>query len=179
MSLIRRQVREAIVAALVDETVAEERVYDSRKSPLNESQLDAINVFSEREAVETFEEAPRRFRRTLRFRIEGLCYAATEQLAAAKADDLGHEIEQLLFLDITLGGLLERLDLKEVNLGADTRGEKPAAAFSQGWDAVYFSDAPPDQSAVLEALEEINVRWNLPPLGDPDSATDKVEPPQV
>ncbi len=184
MSSQRKAIRTALVSALIAaNTAAGARVYASRVVDWARIELPAIGVYFEREAVEVFEEAPRRYLHTAELRIECVAQLASvggpnskkvPQLLEDALDDLGDEVLQVLFRDPEVAETCRdsRLIGGEITVSKD--GALHIGAFVQRWEVEFLTEAPapvPD----LDDLEVASVEWDLGPPDEVIEAVDEIQ----
>lgn len=91
MSNRRKEIRNGFVQHLLGKTMAEERVFPNRIRHISEDELPLISVQTGEENVDIFDQAPRRYRRTLEVSVE--CYVKNVEHVDQMLDNLLFEIE--------------------------------------------------------------------------------------
>lgn len=183
MSSQRKAVRTALVSALVAaNTAAAARVYASRVVEWDRVELPAVGVYFEREAVEVFEEAPRRYLHTAELRIECVAQLASaggpnskkvpQQLEDA-LDDLGDQVLQVLFRDPEIAETCRDARLVGGEVAVRKDGALHIGAFIQRWEVEFFTEAPAPVPE-LDDLEGVGVRWDLAPPDEVIEAEDSI-----
>lgn len=136
MTHARTQIRQAVVALLMGNTAAGNRVYSSRVHPLDDPKLPALLVFTPQESMgNPTMQRPRTQQRTLQLMIEG--YVKARGDIDAEADALALEVEQIIAADPTFGGRVKdaMLDTTATQLSGD--GEKPVAVITLTFAVLY------------------------------------------
>lgn len=175
----RQAIREAVVAALLNQTAAGAHVYESRMAPLNKHELPSIIVYTESEAVteDSKSTAPRELDRRLVLAIE-VAVRASEDVDD-DLDDLAVQIEKALHLDPTLGDKVSDLILAstEIELFEESKGR--IGAMKLLYNVRYFTYAPEADDVTLDAFETADIKTNLGNSQHADDqAHDVVEPEQ-
>lgn len=161
MSTKRKQIRAAIVEALVDNTDADDRVYPNRVLPLHETELPAILVKTPSEAVSIYAVAsPIEYERRLQVQIEILADATA--LLDDVLDILGQQVEAALFEQVThtLGELCHDVTLVSCETTLDKEGETQIGSLILTYEVVYHS-VPARSTENLEWLTDVHTRYNL------------------
>lgn len=155
----RQAIREAVVAQLLGETAAEDRVYKSRLTPVRAGALPAISVYTDDETIdpESANSAPRELLRTVTVAIEAV--AKDRENVDDALDDLALEIETAMDADVNLGGTAFDCVLSRIEVGLKAEGDKPHGCIRLEYSVTYHSDlrvsAPPDE------FDTADVRFSL------------------
>lgn len=172
MSAQRKAIRQSLAAILKNAaTAAGDRVFSSRSTPIFESELPAILVYTRSESVELFAESPREYKRTVTVVIEAVAETTGENLDD-QLDDVGQEIEAALAVDHTAGDTVSELTLSGSDLLVDRDGEKYQGAVKLEYQAIYYTCADED-SGDLGNLGTSNIDYDLGP--DPNGAIDATD----
>ena len=177
MSVERLKIRRAFVALLKRQrTTVGENVFDSRSIPNWDEKLPAINVYTLGETVEEYAVSPLEYKRTVTVMVEALASESTEEDCAEKLDVICDEIENILHVDDSLGGLVEAIRLVNIDINFEQGGEKPAGAARMTYNAIYLKAAPETaKDQKLVDLKTVNIDWDVGTATDPDpEATDVV-----
>ncbi|MEQ5770008.1 hypothetical protein NFH98_20770 [Halomonas sp. H33-56] len=174
----RKLIRDKIVERLTGNTDAGLRVYGSRVLPYwngrqgLEAAMPAILVYTLREPVEIFSQAPREYRRTVQVAVQAMVMGEDVD---DPLDDLARQIELCLFDDDTLDGTAAELVLLETEIVFTDEGEREMGAARLAWEATYYDEIEP----VLEDyLATVQAEWDVAhPDGDIE-AVDTITPEQ-
>lgn len=125
----RTKIRKVIIDTLMNQTRAEDRVYDSRIYNLDKYGLPGIIIFSDHEDIiyETIS-FPKTQSRNLRITIES--YEKHIDNIASKIDDLTAHIEKLIINSKALADLTKSCKLESVDINYNGEGEKPVVIAS-------------------------------------------------
>ncbi len=157
----RKDIRDAVVAALTGQTAAGSKVYPTRVRPLAEGGLPCILVYAGSESVEIYQESPREYERLLTLSVEAL----------AKADDglddvldaLALQIEHELMQDHTLGEICGDVVLKGAELTVAGEGDTLIGSCVLTYEIAYYTYAVADQEEpTVSDLETIHAEWDQP-----------------
>lgn len=166
----RREIREAAKAALVNRTIALDRVSSSRKNPLSQNptalggktDLPAIVIYTRTTRSEVFDESPRRYRNVTELVVEAVLELTGE------VDDIDDEVDafeksvvELLLADDTLGGKADDLRLTGSALAISEEGAKLLGAAIISFDASFFSNYPAEGSPDLDNLAHVHTEYSL------------------
>jgi minor tail protein U len=138
MSNRRKEIRDALVDTLIDaDTAAGENVYPNRETPLWDSELPAILVYTIDESAEPRDANGRQYRRTLKITVEAKCEATTS--VDDELDALAVEIEAAINANTSLGGLVYDLTYlnTDLSLTSDTDILRGTATIT--YEAKYIS----------------------------------------
>jgi len=172
----RKLIRDAIVAALVGETVAEDRVRSTRLTPWRKGGLPAISVYAVDEDVDPAKSdaAPRKLHRVVNMTIEGVLAETNEDQLDDALDALAEEIEVAMDADPYLGGVAADSMLLRTDLGTATLGERPHGAVQLIYAVTFQTNVPED--GATEDLETASIKHDLGGTVHPDNqAEDKLE----
>lgn len=141
----RQLIRDQIVALLkAANTAAGTRVYESRRAPLRDWELPALNVLTGEESVdsESRNTAPRELMRQMTLTIEGYVSAPDSGKVDQTMDDLLAQVEIVMHADRFFGGLCMDSLLTGVETGISETGERRIAAVLITYDVTYRTFAP-------------------------------------
>ena len=179
----RKLIRDAIVARLVGNTDAGDRVYSNRATALRV--LPAILVYTQDESSRVFDEGPRTLERTARISIEIAVQFTDEEQLDDRLDAIADQIETLMHADEQLRDgegvpLCSDAVLTGTEMQVVDDGRQPIGAARLTYEVRYYTDAHADEN-LLPGLERVHFEYELPPAegaaDDPDAADD-VELPQ-
>lgn len=184
MSLLRKQIRANIKAALLNQTRAQDRVYANRPEVLSDEQLFGVPAIvietpSERSVEEA--EAPKTLKRTAAVNVHLLLTGAGElndpTIAAIDDDleDFAQEVESKLFAltEAQVGG---ELRYTGDSLNVDEKGRLPAGGMSLNFEVDYYQEIPETAPAPgITELDKVHVDYNLEG-GAAVDASDEVNP---
>lgn len=144
MAHVRRQIREAIAAAVTGLATTGARVFLSRVYPLQSTDLPALIVRAQYEiSAPTTLGLPRLYERTLRIVIDG--YAKATADLDDTLDQICAEVEIALAMPVAaLGDLAKTITLVGTELELTGEGDQPVGRVSLSFDVFYVTaeDAP-------------------------------------
>jgi hypothetical protein len=158
------EIRDAMVATLVNQTVAGARVLASNQQPWRTSQLPAIAVYLLEEETEVGQIAPREYDDTLTVVVEGVVMMVGD--AEAAAWNLAHEIRERLADDRHLGdvyaGTHKAADTtrKRTRVFLDDSAERPVAVAELTYEVLYRGREE-DDPAALSDFEQAGSTFHL------------------
>jgi hypothetical protein len=135
---LRRQIRDAVVAALGGLSTTGSNVFGSRVTPLQDANLPALLVSTPAEDVEIASMGANRTQeRTLQLVIEACVKAASGY--EDTVDQIVKEVEQAFAAAPTLGGLCKYMQLRKIETELSGEGEKPVAVATMTFDVPYYT----------------------------------------
>lgn len=163
----RQAIRDAVVAALRNETAAGDRVYKSRQEPIRSTELPAINVFSVDDTTdeESSSSAPRDLFRTNTLQVVGWVSAASptsgpETFVDDRMDGLALEIETALDADVTFDDTASDSYVTATEFAESAAGERPMGAVVLTLSVKYRTGlrvpAPSEPLNTIDARTSIN-----------------------
>jgi len=173
----RHQIRHAAKAALLNQTIAEDRVEATRKVPWRPSELPALAIYTLEETVApaSVETAPRELERRLQLALEG---AVRVDAAVDDAlDAFAVEIERAIHADDTLGGTASDAVLEGTEvLGPFADGDQLVAVIRLTYGVTYYTYAPEAGDDDLDDFKTADVHYDLKGEQEPaNQAEDLVE----
>lgn len=177
----RKLIRDAVIATLkAGSTAAGQRVFGNRARMILKNELPAILVYTRNEPVEISAESPREFKRSLALSIELIASADDEDTLDDVLDDLAEEVENLLFVDETQGGVATDTILGETEIETAADGEKPVGMAKITLTLPYFQRLPADLTGDLDAFETAHTEMDPAPADAVAHANseDDIELPQ-
>jgi hypothetical protein len=158
----RQLIRNAVVAALLQKTAAEDRVIADRNSPWqSKKQLPAISVYTLQEDVEKFNaSADQHLKRTIALAVQATVVDDEETVDDA-LDALALEIETAMHADETFGDAADESILRGVRLEFPQPTAFPVGVLLMVYSVTYYSDAPDTRDLVLDDFKTADIRTNL------------------
>ncbi len=170
----RTLVRNAVVAQLMGETAAEDRVTKSRIEPNAQAQLPAISVYSNDETSKDGESSPRELERKVDVEVVGWVRAATGESIDDVLDDLALEIETAMDSDRYLGATAGDSVLVSTKVGLANTGDRPMGAVVMTYRVTYRSDLRVDDASDVFDTASVNFSLGSAQATD-DQASDLLE----
>lgn len=163
----RKQIRDAIVTALLTKTGAGTRVYPNRVRPWRAKNLPAIGVYTKSEEANHHDSAPRAYERRALVVVE----------IVADADDHLDDVldlqallvETILLADPTMGGVADDLVLSDSSLDFLEKGDTLQGCCAITFEATYWTEQP---EPTLDDFETANVEWDV---ATPDGQIEAVD----
>jgi hypothetical protein len=174
----RQSIREAIKTALVNQTDAGARVYESRMAPLRKGGLPAIIVYTVSESVEESSRhtAPRILDRHVQVAVEVATKASDN--VDDLLDDLAVQIEKALDKDPTLGNKANDVFLTSTEIELFEEQSERIGAMKMVYDVWYSTNAPDASDIVLDDFDKADVKYDLGGTQeDTNQANDRVNLP--
>jgi len=158
MSTKRKNIRQAIKAALIGNTDAGTRIYTSRVKPIWEDERPLILVYSRTENVTEFAVAPREYDRVLELSIEIVIDGADD--IDDDLDIVGQQVEAVMFEDDTWGGLASDTQLKGMSMQIEKDGKQLIGSLILNYEVTYHTKAVNDPNT-LEWLNRVDVEYDI------------------
>lgn len=172
----RQLIREAVKAALLNQTAAQGRVEETRLVPARIGELPTISVFSNEEDSEKGQEAPRELKRRLVITVECRVGVPAGGALDDSLDAIAQEVERAMHADPTLGGKCQDSFLSGTNFGTVAGAERPLGAVQLLYAVTYWTGAPEAADVEADNLKTINVKTSLSGQVIPDDqAEDQLE----
>jgi hypothetical protein len=170
----RGLIRKWAVTVLKGATEAGERVYANRAKPIAEAtQLPVLLVYTPRETtLEVVGTSPRRLRRELRLAVEAI-FPAEGEYEDYLADVITAQVEDALYLDTTIGGVAEDLDVADVVQQLGEESGRVLTAIRTEFAVRYVTDQTP--SGELPDLSSLSAVWDIkPPIDSGESEPEDI-----
>jgi hypothetical protein len=167
----RQQIREAVTAALLNQTAAGSRVYETRVVPWKKAELPALAVYSLSEEVLDVSEgtAPRELKRVLRLAVEGAVWEG--QNVDDAVDALSSEVEAAMHADPTFGvASVGDAILEGTEIEVSDEGDKLVGFVRWTYRVTYYTMAP--GTAAVDDFKRAGTTYEVG-----DGASDVVEVP--
>lgn len=133
----RKFIRNYIKNKLIGKTKAKSNVYTNRAEAEWFEDLPAINILTEDETSDIFNQSPRMIRRELRIKIELI--AEKDENIDDYMDDFEEEVETVMN-NIEDKMLVEHCYLKESTLTVISEGKRPVSSYSLVYEIVYIDE---------------------------------------
>lgn len=179
----RKIIRSNIAKALLNNTSAYDRVYESRTRKVPVEALPAILIYTREETSEIFSVSPRELKRVLSVAIE-IAARADENLDD-QLDDIAQEVEQILSEHQTLSDEVQDIVLSRTEIMYTAEGDSQHGSCVLTYEVTYYTEdvsrgvagrgVPPEN--VLTPFETAHISYVVPPA-ETVSAVDEVEPQQ-
>jgi len=173
MTATRQQIVTAVAAMLRAALPAVEgRVYPSRVRHIQSARLPAIGVYGLKETLDDEGTSPPRYTRDLTLSVE---VVASGEGMDATLNELADAVEDCLLADPTLGGLVQDLEMRGIEISLAEKGDElvGCARVDAG---VWYERAR--QQPDLDDFATGGVRWDLAPPDGVTDAEDTIHPEQ-
>lgn len=159
---IRTLIRQALIAALMGQTNAGLRVFNSKVTPTAAQDLPCLNVFTTRDLwIEDVSETPRQQRRRCTVEIHAEVHALPGEFQDA-LDALCLQIENRLgFYPPGLMDLIEYSVLKDTEIMYSRDGDLPVATAAMSYEIQYIRPEPEPIDGDITDLTGIDVDWDM------------------
>lgn len=162
MRLVKRKIRERIRDILIETgTPAQKNVSIGRTRSSWVENLPAIVIYPSPESVERFNEAPKNYQRNFSISIECQASGDTDDDLDYNLEVLGERVEDIMEVDETLGGLVDRLELKSVDYQTEPDGQSPTGSIVLGYNIRYYQNANQPGLNCLDDLKRVDVDWQV------------------
>jgi hypothetical protein len=139
-SHVRRQLIEAVAAALDGLDTTGAHVFQARLYPLQDEELPGLRIYAEsEEAVPVTIHGPALIERTVEVRVEGV--AKVDEHIEDRIDQIALEVESALAAGVSVGGKTVLLTYNGCEIEVSGEGEKPAGSIELRYSAVLFNEA--------------------------------------
>ncbi len=169
----RTTIRNAADAALRGKTCAENRIADLHLYEVQLRDLPAIGLFVGDEDAEPdgqeWAQLPREIKRTAPLRVVGIIAIEKEAELIDALNAMALEIEQAMFADLTLGGILYNLRYASTRINIAREADRPAASVTVTFLATYLTEIPEVNESGLDNLDTIGAKYPFvdAPTGSP------------
>lgn len=137
MSHVRTQIRDAIVTQLTGLATTGSNVFKTRLYPIAPNKLPAILVYVNSEVNQVIAiKHPRLDQRELTVSIEGVAKATSS--IEDTLDQIGLEIEEAIYGDLTLGGLAKDVVLSSADIDISPEGDQPVGGIRLSYLVKYL-----------------------------------------
>lgn len=179
MTLQRKFVRHAVAQILRGQTAAGQNVIPGRIVEPESETFPLILVYTPREDLSKYDEAPRRYLRDLTVRVEVLVRQEVNGATVDdQLDDLCEQVEcimerELAILEPIPADILEvqysEAFLRTVDIELVETGNRPHAAAGFSYRLPYIRGEKPCDPDDLAPFLEAGFKWDLPPSGELDA----------
>jgi hypothetical protein len=170
MTAPKKLLREAAKAALLNKTIAQDRVDASRPNPLTDkaqpgegaSDYPAICIYIPRCRSEVFDESPRRYLNKAELTVE--CAIAIEDNGVSVDDQLEEfeaAVVDALLADDTLGGTVDDLQLNDSTNTVDGTAARLLGAVIITFEAEFYTTHPAEGTYALDDLQTVHTEHSL------------------
>lgn len=166
----RKLIREKFKTILSGHTNAGSRVFENRARPIWQTDLPALLIFTEDESVSVFSEAPREYRRNLSLVVE--CYAAAKDDLDDVLDTLSGQVEDLVELDDSLGGLANATTLTKTEMNIIDDGQNLTGTARLTFSVDYFTSPMPTTPV---SFDGVTIEFDVAPKDGRIGATDQID----
>lgn len=155
----RKAIRDAVVAALSGETVAETRVISTREAPFRNGSLPSISVYVVNETVDEATRAPRELKRTAVIAVDGWLSSGADDVLDDALDAFALEIETAMDADRFLNVTASDSILLSTEMLARTEGNKPIGVVHMEYAVTYYTNER--LAAATDKFNTADVRISL------------------
>lgn len=179
MSAQRKLIRNFIASVLRNKRViSTNNIGVNRAKPVWTENLPAINIKVEDDEVAVVGESPREFEHGLDVVIEIFNKGRTESGLSDSLDDTGEKVEEALFADEFLGGLVESQEITSFSLDIKEDGTEMQGALRLTIRATYRQFRPKDTfNQSVDDLKTIDAKYQLSEDEDVEKAEDLITLP--
>jgi hypothetical protein len=159
----RSLIRAAMVAALMGETSAEDRVFSERVIPYKRNELPILAVYTVGEDVDagSLATSPRELTRQLHVAIEGWVAPGSDGAVEDVLDSLAAEVEAAIHADPYLGGLCADLVLEGTEPDIGREGDRLMGLIVLTYRVTYRTLAPDVDNSNLDDFLRVDAQHAL------------------
>jgi len=161
MQVNKRRIRESVRDLILNHTQAGEQVFTAPVVSHWVQNLPAINIFTESETVERFNESPKSYRRVMTLVIECVAVGDSEGGLDNNLEELGDAVESFMEIDETLGQCVNKLELVSTDYDYKQDGQSLTGSLILRYTIEYFTDAIRPDMQCLDDLNQINVDYKI------------------
>ena len=165
----RKYLRKKIQQLLKDANIpgVGQDVFSMRSIPTGVDSLPLILLYPKNETLDRFDEAPKRYRRSLDMIIEIQTVHDDDELLTDEMDDLAAKVEQVIEDDIVIEADVEHIELKTVAYDTEGDGQSPIGAVKMTYEIEYITE--PRSEVAHPDFNQADAVWNA--NGHPDDST--------
>lgn len=170
MSIERAEIRHKIVSLLRQKkTDAGKNVFSSRARNVWQKDLPAVSIYPTSETIEVVAESPRQLLRSAFFSFELVADGKDDDQAADNLDMLAEQVERIMGVDVTLGGLVSDLNIESLDLDFEESGEKSIMSLTLVYKIDYCVYIPKDRrDQRTDDFTSITADWDIGTANDPN-----------
>lgn len=161
MSRKRKEIRKAVVKALKGRTRAGDRVRANRSEVNWQQTLPHVNIYFRGEDVQETDQAPRLLKRVINMEVEIIDEGRDGDELSDKLDDLSEQVEAALSVDDSLQCTADDIVLQNIELEADSDGDKPTGSARLMFNVTYHEFSPRTVQQVLPDLKTVGTEWDV------------------
>jgi len=167
----RTVIRDAIKAALLHQTAAEERVVSSRKQSRRQEALPAIGIYTPEEQTDpaSVNTAPRTLDLILPVMVEVVI--EVDEHVDNELDAVAEQVETALEADLTLGGLIKTLWPSKTTLDVMEDARRTVGVLQMTYQVEYQRESPRLNDASLDDLSTVAATFDLDGSGPAPQAS--------
>jgi len=169
VSLSRKLIRRGVAELLTGATIAGDRVQPHKPAKAWEEDGPGLYVWTRREVVTNYTDAPREYRRELELVVEAHASRTSSDEAEDLVDDVLAEVELILERNRHLPTLPDSVSvipddsgLEEVELESSGQARTYIAAGGIVWRVVYTTKAPPLET-IADTFRDVRARGDFAP----------------
>lgn len=134
----RKQIRDAVVAALTGLATTGTKVFQSRVNPLANGKLPGLALFTQSETADYLTmRLPRTQERKLTVGVE--IYVKGVANYDDSLDQIALEVEAAIYADVTLGGIARDTVIRSFNADFNGDGDQPVCAATMSIEVTYVT----------------------------------------
>lgn len=188
---LRKTIRKGVAALLKDKTDVGKRVFSNSSIPPWEEELPVILVYARNEPATVYGQAPKEYRRDIDFVVEIIAKGpevdeeGNEPLGQKSLedilDDIAEQVEGLMSVDHTLGGVADDHEFTNTEMEFDGGGGLPIGSARLSFTVTYYTFYPRDSNQqALADFKTNTVKYHIGKVDDDTrEAEDTVDLPQT
>lgn len=142
-------------------------VFSMQSVPSNIEALPIVLVYPKNENISRFDEAPKRYLRTLNIMIEVILTDDDDECLTDGLDDLSSEVEKAIEQDTEIESCVESIELQSVTYDTASEGQSPVGSAVLNYQIDYITEPRDDFSH--PDFNTADVTWNANDHTDPDT----------
>lgn len=179
---LRKRIQEVLKAAKIPGV--DQDVFCRKSSSHDDNELPYIIIYPNTENAQRFDEAPKRYKRSLEIVVECITTHDSDQLLCDELDELSYHIEEAIESDEILQGFkaydksgqcVEDTEVTSIQYDSQADGSSPLGAVRLTYSITYI-DKPVTQK-VFNTFNTVESEWKIGDHGE-NKAVDQTEIPQ-
>lgn len=162
---LRKKIQEVLKDANIESIGSD--VFSMRSIPSSIEELPIVLIYTKNESINRFDEAPKRYMRSLNVLIEVIVTDGNDECLSDRLDELSSLVEQAIEKDNTIEVQVETIELQSVVYDTEGDGQSPVGSASLNYVVEYITE--PRGESLLPEFETADVTWNANQHIDPDT----------
>lgn len=135
---LRKKIQDLLKAANIEGLGTD--IFSMRSIPSNIENLPIALIYPNTETITRFDEAPKRYMRSLNVVIEVITLDDNDECLADDMDRLASDVEKAIEDDIEISGCVESIELQSVNYTTVGEGQSPVGSVIMSYQIEYITE---------------------------------------